>query len=197
VFAQRMNRSDGYFKRTASKLFYVLFSYLTETKQDASIANFGIYNRKVIDAILSMNDHIRYFPTMAQWVGYRKAYLPIIHDVRQIGKSSYSFGRLIRLAVNTIIAFSDKPLRIATKIGFSISVIALIVGIIYVVRYEMGLIDVMGYSSLIISLWFIGGVIISLIGILGIYVGKVFERVKHRPVFIISDSLNIEDKDIK
>lgn len=190
VFAQRIRRSDGFVKRMSSKAFYALFSYLTETKQDPSVANFGIYNRKVVNAILSMHDHIRYFPTMVQWVGYRKYYLPIIHDERLEGKSSYSFGRLLHLAIDTIIAFSDKPLRIAAKLGLIIAFGALIVGVIYLSRFYMGDIEVLGYTSIVISVWFLGGIIIFLCGVLGIYLGKTFEKVKGRPVFIVDRHLN-------
>lgn len=190
VFAQRIRRSDGFIKRMSSKAFYALFSYLTETKQDPSVANFGIYNRKVINAILSMHDHIKYFPTMVQWVGFRKYYLPIVHDERLEGKSSYSFGRLLHLAIDTIIAFSDKPLRIAAKLGLIIAFGALIVGVIYLSRFYMGDIEVLGYTSIVISVWFLGGIIIFLCGVLGIYLGKTFEKVKGRPVFIMDRHLN-------
>ena len=190
VFAQRVQRTDGFFKRMSSRVFYVLFSYLTETRQDPTVANFGIYHRKVIDAILSMHDHIRYFPTMVQWVGFRKAYLPIVHDERLEGKSSYNFKRLMRLALDTIIAFSDKPLRLAAKGGLVMALMAFLVGVVYFVRYCMGEIDVLGYASLIISIWFLSGIMIFLSGVLGIYIGKTFEKAKDRPVFIVQDQMN-------
>ena len=117
--------------------------------------------------------------------------MPIKHDGRAEGKSSYSFKRLFKLATDTIIAFSDKPLRIAVKLGFAISIVAFTVGVVYLVRYFMGRVSVLGYSSLIISLWFIGGVLITLIGILGLYLGKAFEKIKDRPTFIIAKSINV------
>lgn len=191
VFAQRKQRNDSFIKRMSSKMFYSVFSYLTETKQDPTVANFGIYNCRVIDSVLLMKDQIKYFPTMVQWVGYKKTYIPIKHDERAEGKSSYSFRRLFKLALDTIIAFSDKPLRIAVKFGFFMSVVAFVVGVVYLIRYFEGYVSVVGYSSLIISLWFIGGVLITLIGVLGLYLGKAFEKIKDRPVFIVSKSVNI------
>lgn len=192
VLAQRIQRTDGWFKRMGSKWFYKLFSYLTETKQDASVANFGIYNRKVIDAVLSMGDAMRYFPTQIQWVGFQKAYLPIQHDERAEGKSTYNFKRLFRLAFDTIISFSDKPMRLMVQMGLLVTLISFVIGIIFIVRYFLGLIEVMGFASLIISLWLLGGIIISLIGIVGIYLGKLFEKAKERPTFIIKDKRNFD-----
>ena len=192
VFAQRINRSDKLLKRMSSKLFYTFFSYLTETKQDASVANFGIYNKKVIEAVLKMGDTIRYFPTQVQWVGYRRTYIPVRHDSRLDGKSSYNFIKLFRLAFDTIVSFSDKPLRITVKIGLVITILSFLIGLIYLFQYLRGEIVVMGYASLIISLWLICGILVSLIGVVGMYLGKTFEQTKGRPTFIVCDQINFE-----
>ena len=136
VLAQRIQRSHGWFKRLGSKMFYKVFSYLTDTKQDASVANFGIYNRKVINAVLSMGDAMRYFPTQIQWVGFKRAYLPIRHDERAEGKSTYNFSRLFKLAFDTIISFSDKPMRLMVQMGLLVTLAAFIVGIVFIVRYS-------------------------------------------------------------
>ncbi|MDA3780116.1 MAG: glycosyltransferase [Bacteroidales bacterium] len=191
VFAQRIKRNDSYIKRTSSKIFYRLFSYLTETKQDPSVANFGIYKRCVIDSILEMKDQIRYFPTMVQWVGYKKYYMPVNHYQRFEGKTSYNYKSLLQLAINNIIAFSDKPLRLTAKIGFIIAVLSFIIAIIYFIQYLSGNITVIGYVSLILSIWFLSGIIMMILGMLGLYIGKVFEKVKQRPTFIISQTFNL------
>ncbi len=192
VLAQRVQRSHRWFKKMGSQMFYKVFSYLTETRQDASVANFGIYNRKVINAVLSMGDAMRYFPTQIQWVGFKRAYLPIQHDERAEGKSTYNLSRLFQLAFDTIISFSDKPMRLMVQMGLLVTLAAFIVGIVFIVRYFMGLIEVMGFASLIISLWLLGGIIISLIGVVGIYLGKLFEKAKDRPTFIVNEKLNID-----
>ena len=191
VFAQRKERKDGFLKKKLSKLFYYLFSYLTETKQDASVANFGIYNKKVIVAILSMKDQIRFFPTMVQWVGFRKYYLPVKHSERFEGKSSYNFKGLFKLALNSILAFSDKPLRLTVKLGFGITLISLLVMLVYFIMYLTGSIKVLGFTSLIISFWFLSGIIIFILGFVGLYIGKMFEKVKDRPNFIVQEEINI------
>jgi len=190
VFAQRVERQDSFFKRLFSKIFYAFFSYLTDTKQDPAVANFGIYSRKVIDAILTMKDYIRFFPTMVQWVGFRKFYLPVQHAERYEGKTSYNFKRLVRLALDNTIAFSDKPLRLTVKIGFGIALISLLLAIVYFIFYFMGRIQVLGFTTMMLSLWFLSGIVISILGIVGLYVGKTFENVKQRPTFIVQDQIN-------
>ena len=191
VFAQRTSRTDGFLKKFFSKNFYKLFSYLTETHQDPSVANFGIYNRCVVNAVLMMKDQIRFFPTMVQWVGFKKCYLPVKHSLRYEGISTYNYKSLFRLALNTIIAFSDKPLRITAKLGFGISILTIIVSIIYFILYLFGYIQVIGFTSIILSLWFLSGVLMMILGMVGIYLGNVFEKVKERPVFIISNTENL------
>ena len=190
VFAQRVERKDSFFKRLFSKMFYSFFSYLTDTKQDPTVANFGIYNRKVIGAVLMMKDYIRFFPTMVQWVGFRKYYLPVQHSDRYEGKTSYSFRSLMRLAVNNIIAFSDKPLRLTVKIGFIISILSFLLAIYNVAANLMGIIRVEGFTTTIFSIWFVGGLMLSVLGVVGLYVGKTFENVKNRPTFVIKDIIS-------
>jgi len=191
VFAQRIQRNDSFCKRFFSRLFYALFSYLTDTKQDPTVANFGIYRRCVIDAILSMNDQIRFFPTMVQWVGFRKYYLPVTHASRFEGNSTYNFKTLTRLTLNNIIAFSDKPLRLTVKAGFFITVISFLIALVYFILYIMGHIQVLGFTTLILSLWFLAGVFMLIIGVLGLYIGKIFEKVKQRPVYLVQNCCNI------
>lgn len=192
VFAQRAHREDKWHKRLSSKLFYAVFGYLTDTKQDASVANFGIYHRNVVSAILQMGDRFRYFPTMVQWVGFKKGYLPVEHNERLEGKSSYNWSRLFRLALDTIIAFSDKPMRLMVKFGALVTFVALIIGLIFFVKYLIGEIEVAGFTTLIISLWMIAGIIISLLGVVGLYVGKMFDTVKQRPTFIVKNAVNVD-----
>lgn len=194
VFAQRVERQDTFMKRLSSAAFYFVFSFLTDSKQDKSVANFGIYNRKVVNAILSMGDSIRYFPIMAQWVGFRKGYLPVQHAERQVGSSSYSFFKLIRLASDNMIGFSDKPLRLMLTFGFYVEIGSLLVALYYFVKWCLGLIVVDGFTTMVISLWLIAGILTMMLGITGLYIGKIFDRVKGRPVFIIGETINFSEK---
>ncbi len=193
VFAQRKLRQDTFFKRISSKLFYGLFSYLTDTVQDSSIANFGIYHRKVISSVLKMKDHIRYFPTMSQWVGFQSVKLEVEHAPRFEGDSSYNLKKLLNLAFNNIIAFSDKPLRLAVQLGALVSFISFWIGVFYIVKFFRGEVEVLGFTSIVISIWFLSGIIIFILGIVGIYIGKIFEKVKDRPAYIIDEKVNFDE----
>lgn len=191
VLAQRTERKDGFLKKLSSTLFYATFSYLTNTRQDKTVANFGIYHAKVIDALLSMNDMVRYFPTMIQWVGFKKYYLPVTHLERAEGSSSYNIHTLLKLAYNNILAFSVKPLQLTVKLGFTISILCVCIALFYLCRYLLGNISISGFTTIILSLWFIAGVIISLLGIIGLYIGKIFDQVKGRPTYIVKERINL------
>ncbi len=197
VLARRLRRKDGLVKRVLSNAFSKVFGYLTDTKQDPAIGNFGVYNRKVIDAILSMKDYIRFFPTMVQWVGFQRTYLDVRHDSRKHGESSYNISSLLRLAINSILSFSDKPLRIIVQLGLVISSTTFIFALLFLIKYLRNEIAVVGYTSLILSIWFLSGMIISLLGMVGIYIGKIFDQTKRRPVYIAAKKINIDDSNRK
>lgn len=188
VLARRELRIDSFFKRLSSKTFYKVFNYLAGIEINNEIANFGIYKRKVTQSILSINDSIKFFPLFVNWVGYKTTNVSVEHSSREEGKSSYSMSRLISLAFNVIVSFSDKPLKIFVGFGSIISLLAVIVGVYFMVSFFEGKITEPGFSSLILSIWFLSGVIISCIGVVGIYLGKTFNQTKNRPVFIIDEN---------
>ncbi|QBZ97906.1 glycosyltransferase family 2 protein [Flavobacterium sangjuense] len=192
VLAKRSNRKDGFLKKLSSKFFFKVYSYLTDTKFDNSIANFGIYDKKVITEVLEMNDYIKSFPLFVNWVGFNSATVEVEHAERASGKSSYSYSKLLSLAFNTIISFSNKPLKLFVKFGMAMSLISFLVGIVTIFRYFSGEISVLGYSSLMVSIWFLSGVIITIIGIVGIYIGKIFDQTKGRKPFVIQKTVNYE-----
>jgi glycosyltransferase involved in cell wall biosynthesis len=190
VYARRRARQDNRLKRLYSRAFYSVFSYLTGTEQDAAIANFGIYNKKVIKAVLNMDDNIRYFPAMVQWVGFKSTRVDVEHAARAAGESTYNLRRLLRLAINNIISFSDKPLRLVAQGGLLLSVASFMIGLFFLAGYLLGMIKVAGYASLIISIWLSTGINIFVLGLVGIYVGKAFEEVKGRPIYIIDEAVD-------
>lgn len=187
VFAKRTERKDSFLKKLSSKLFSIVFSYLTDTKYDNSIANFGIYNKKVIHSVLGISDYIKFFPLFVKFVGFNTTAIPIEHAHRDSGSSSYSFSKLIRLTLNSIISYSNKPLKIFVKAGLIISIVSLFVGIYYFYLYFTNQIKVLGFTSIMVSIWFLFGIMITIIGITGIYIGKIFDQTKDRPAFIIDE----------
>lgn len=190
VLARRHERQDGLFKRFFSWLFYYILSYLTGTKHDPAVANFGIYRQKVIQAICQMRESIRVFPIMVRWTGFKTAKIDVIHAERTIGKTTYNFKRLLNLALDIMLAYSDKPIRLTIKLGLTISILAFLFALFVLFEYLFGVITVPGYASIIISIWFLSGLIIMTLGIIGLYVGKIFEGVRSRPVYIINIKLN-------
>lgn len=184
----RNNRVDNLFRRLGSRLFYSLFSYLTDTKQNPGIANFGVYDRAVIDNILTWQEKNFYFPLMVDWLGYDAAEVDITHGERYCGESSYAFWSLISLAVAVILSFSDKPLKLAVYIGFSLVALSASLSVIVFISALMGLIDVTGWASIMLSIWFLGGGIISVLGVVGLYIGRILQETKQRPNFIIEES---------
>jgi B-glycosyltransferase, glycosyltransferase family 2 protein len=189
VLGQRENRKDKFLKKLSSKLFYKVFNYLSGGQFNNEIGNFGIYKKKVIDSILNINDYIKFFPLFINWVGFKSTSIPIEHSSREEGKSSYSISRLLKLAFNVIISFSDKPLRLFINFGLGISILSFILGIYYLYLAVTHRITQPGFSSLILSIWFLSGIIISCIGIVGVYLGKTFDQAKNRPTFIIDEEL--------
>ncbi|ALR31836.1 glycosyltransferase [Chryseobacterium sp. IHB B 17019] len=188
VLARREVRIDSFFKRSCSKIFYKVFNYFAGIEINNEIANFGIYNKKVIESVLNIKDNIKFFPLFVNWVGYTTTSVSVEHSSREEGKSSYNFSRLISLAFNVIISFSDKPLKIFVGFGAAISCLSVLVALFFAVRFFEGKITEPGFSSLILSIWFLSGVVISCIGIVGIYLGKTFNQTKNRPVFIIDEA---------
>jgi glycosyltransferase involved in cell wall biosynthesis len=187
VYGQRMRRKDKWLKRINSKIFYAIFGYFTNTKQDPSIGNFGIYHKKVIDSILAMNDYHRYFPTMVRWVGFKHTKISVSHAERADGRSAYSFKKLINMALDIIVSFSDKPLKLMVKFGFLIASISFLFAIYILIKFLTHNILVLGYTSLIVSIWLFSGIIIMVLGIVGLYIGKTFDKVKGRPTYLIMD----------
>ena len=190
VVASRKNRQDDAFKKMLSKLFYSVLGYLTETSQDRSIANFVIYKRKVVDAMASLKDYNRYYPMLQQLVGFNYAKVEIEHAKREDGTSSYSFKKRLKLAIDTILTFSDKPLRLTVKFGVFISFLSICAAIVMVVLYIFSDVKADGWASLALLISFFSGAIISVLGMVGLYVGRTFESVKNRPTYIIQEQTN-------
>lgn len=192
VFAEIIERDDRFMKKFTSRAFNYIFAYFTDSPVNKKTSNFGIFHRKVIDAVLSMGDNVKCFPLEVRWVGFKIGYYPIVKDARGEGTSGYTWARLIALAFDVILAFSNKPLKMALRLGFCIVFFSILLAIFYLIRYLAGGIAVSGFTTLIISLWLIAGMLISLIGMVGIYLGRVFDKVKDRPVFVVKEQINFE-----
>ena len=186
VLAKRGPRQDPVLKRLTSWLFYKIFSFLADVDYDGETGNFRIVSRKVVINFRSMKERLRFFGGLVSWMGFPTATVRVQHDERFAGQTSYTFGKLWKLACETIIAYSDKPLRLSVRFGFTISALAFFYGNYIVYQVVVHGTPMMGWSSLIVSLYFLGGIIIGILGVIGIYLGKAFDEVKRRPLYIVN-----------
>ena len=192
VFATRRNRPDNFFMTQGSHVFNKLMGFLTDTRQDEAVAEFAIFSHKVIDAMAKMGDYHRYYPLMTQWVGFKTAKVDVEHAVRTDGKrSSYSMRKRIELAVSTAVSFSTKSLRLIVYFGTLVTLAAIVGAVVLVIKTIIMDETVSGWATLFVSMWFIAGIMIMIMGIIAVYVGSIFDEVKHRPSYLISETINI------
>lgn len=190
VHARRGKRKDPLIKRATSRLFSAVFAFLSDIKYDPQVANFCILSRKVVDAYCAMQENLRFFRAHIQWLGFNTAYVDVQHGERVYGESNYNIHMLLGMAIDAIIAYSDKPLRFSIKVGFLMSLISLGYALLLVYQHVAYDLPVLGWTSIMVSIWFSSGLIIANLGIIGVYLGKVFEETKRRPLYIISKRIN-------
>jgi len=189
VFGRRHSRCDNVLKKMSSRLFHRIFEYFTEQKSDETIANFGVYSKSVIDNVRRLREHNRCFPLFVRWVGFKIGEINIEHAPRQLGNSAYNLHKLLRLAINIVVSHSNKPLRLAIKVGFFMSIIAFIYGLYLIGRYIFWGVPVAGWTSVMVSIYFVAGLLLGNMGMLGLYIGKIFDEVKGRPLYIVKDTV--------
>jgi polyisoprenyl-phosphate glycosyltransferase len=185
VIATRVDSSEPWIKRFNSWLFYRVFSYLADMDYDGRAGNYRMLSRKVVRSLRRMREQLRFFGALLTWAGYPTATIQAQHDERHEGRSTYTLRKLWRLASQTIVAYSDKPLRLAIRLGFIIAMFAFGYGLYILARALLYGSTITGWASLIVSIYFIGGIIIALLGMLGIYLGKTYDETKKRPLYIV------------
>jgi polyisoprenyl-phosphate glycosyltransferase len=193
VRAKRENRQDSYLKRLSSRLFYFFFNSIAGLNMDSSIANFGIYDKKVIDAFKEHREKEIFFVSIIDSLGFNKIDIPVSHAPRTEGKSTYSFKKLFLLGINVALVGTNRPLLISAALGFFMSLISILIAVINLIAKFIGEITVSGFTSTMFSIWFVGGLLLLSQGIIGIYLGRVFDEIKKRPRVNISEYLNINE----
>lgn len=191
VLGAREYRQDTILKILYSYFFHKVLESLSGMKFNYKVGNFGIYHRKVIDAIISMPEQLRIFTIMVNYVGFKKSTIPVQHNERKKGKSSYNLLKLTELALRIILSYSNRPLIIIIVIGLLISLFSSIFIAYILFAYYTGRIQVSGYATITVLIAFFSGIIISLLGIIALYIGKIFDQVKNRPLFICSEKINL------
>ena len=192
VYARRVTRKDSFFKRMSSVAFHKVYNWLSGLNADKAIANYGIYKRCVIDEYNRMPEKARSFPSLIRYLGFKDVAIDVQHAQRGEGKSSYSFRKLIRLSLDVITSNSNKPLRMAVGLGMLMAVVSFLLALYNLIAKMTGIIRVDGFTSTIFSIWFVGGLLLFVMGVLGIYIGKIFDQVKGRPLFVVKELINID-----
>ncbi|MBH8557418.1 glycosyltransferase family 2 protein [Hymenobacter negativus] len=188
VFGRRANRQDTATKQLLGRTFYKLLKWLGGPVSDPTTGNFGVFHRRVVAALRHVREPTRAFPLQVRWLGFRQGALDVQHAVRMHGTSSYSLGKLVRLAVAVLLAYSDKPLRLLVKLGAIIVAVALIAAVWLVGQGLLGHSNLM-LPALMVSVWLLGGLSLTALGIVGLYVSRVFDSVKNRPLYIVRDEV--------
>ena len=196
VVGRRAERQHGIIRKLLSNAFYRVFEYLTGVKFDPGVSSFGIYSAKVISNVQRMREQNRSFGLFVIWAGFRRTEVDIQHAARTMGRSSYTFKKMITLAFDSVVAYSDKLLRLTVLVGISISFLSFCYIFWLLMQYFFWSVPIAGWTSIIVSIYFTSGIIIGSIGIAGLYISKIFEEVKQRPLYLIDQTtFTLDDHD--
>jgi polyisoprenyl-phosphate glycosyltransferase len=190
VFVSRMERPESAMYRLAARLFWKILKFLARTDYDPAHGNFSIVSRRVVEQYRVMGETLRFYGGILDWLGYARTSITAAHGTRYAGQPGYNLWKRLLLAYHIILAHSDRPLHFSIAFGFLISLWSGATGIWIVLRsifIKEYLIP--GWASVMVSIYFMGGIILIVLGILGIYVGKIFNEIKDRPLYVVEDKV--------
>ncbi len=191
VFTRRKKRSHSFIKKRMSSLYNFLIGVIGDKKYDIDGGSMLGASRKACEAFLRLKDKDRLYVQMFKWVGFNQYYLEVPHNPRFSGESSYTFVKMLSLAMQGVTSHSTKLLKLSIYAGFGIASMAFLSGIAIIILYfTMGFSP--GWPSIFVAIAFATGLILISNGVLGIYIGKTFEQSKDRPLYIIEKKLNFE-----
>src|SRR5436305_4971446 len=193
VYAVRERREgESWFKLTTARWFYRLFDSLAQVVLQHNSGDFRLLDRQPPDALLAMRERNRFLRGMTVWVGYRQAAVPYQRDPRFAGETKYTISKMLRFSLDAMSSFSHRPLQLATLLGFLISTLAFI-AIPVVVGLRIAGSYLPGFSTVTIAVLLLGGIQLIAIGIIGEYVGRIYDEVKGRPLYLVKARLNISE----
>jgi dolichol-phosphate mannosyltransferase len=188
VYAQRTVREgETFFKKFTAKMFYRLVNRITDINLPLDTGFFRLLDRRVVDELNRLTEHHRFFRGLSIWVGYKQAAVPYRREARYAGETKYPFRKMLKLAMTAITGFSFFPLQVATYLGFIASGISIVVIPIVIVMRLLGNQEFLGQASTLISVLFLGGVQLIFLGILGEYIGRIYDEVRGRPLYIVRE----------
>ncbi|MGI8429380.1 MAG: glycosyltransferase family 2 protein [Solirubrobacteraceae bacterium] len=195
VYAVREQRSgESRFKLSSARWFYALFDKLAQVELQHNSGDFRLLDRRALDALLSMRERNRFLRGMTVWVGYTQAAVPYSRDARFAGETKYTIPKMLRFSFDAISSFSDRPLQLATLLGFLISSLAFVAIPIVILLRILGS-YLPGFGSITIAVLLLGGIQLIVIGILGEYVGRIYDEVKGRPLYLVRATRNIAESE--
>ena len=190
VYAVRSEREgESWFKVFTASLFYRLISSITDVKIPLDAGDFRLLDRKVVDVLNQMRERHRFLRGMSSWVGFRQTGVPYRRVARQVGETKYPFRKMFRLAINAVTSFSYFPLQVATYIGFiaaGLSILA--IPVVIAIRLWGTETPLLGQATTLIAVLFLGGVQLISLGILGEYIGRLYDEAKGRPLYIVLEA---------
>ena len=195
VYAVREGRQgESNFKLATARWFYSLFDKLAQVDLQHNSGDFRLLDRQALDALLAMRERSRFLRGMTVWVGYRQAAVPYQRDPRYAGETKYTVGKMLRFSLDAISSFSHRPLQLATLLGFLISTLAFIAIPVVVILRILGS-YLPGFSSVTIAVLLLGGIELIALGIIGEYVGRIYDEVKGRPLYLVRSRLNVPEEE--
>ncbi|MBR3978844.1 MAG: glycosyltransferase family 2 protein [Oscillospiraceae bacterium] len=192
VAAYQDRRGEGSILKFLKKSFYKLSNKLMDITMQADASDFRTFRKCVAESILSLGEYHRFSKGIFAWIGYNTCYIPYTACERAAGTTKWNFWKLMNYAIDGIIGFSTKPLRIATFSGMLTAFAALLYLIVVILQKLITGIDIPGYATIIVLILFLGGMQLMCIGIIGEYTGRAFEQSKHRPIYITREILDYE-----
>ena len=196
VYAVREQRDgESRFKLTTAAWFYKLFDKLAQVELQHNSGDFRLLDRAPLDALLSMRERNRFLRGMTVWVGYTQAAVPYCRDPRYAGKTKYTLSKMLRFSLDAIASFSHRPLQLATLLGFLISTLAFI-AIPVVIALRIAGSYLPGFGSITIAILLLGGIQLIALGIIGEYLGRIYDEVKGRPLYLVRARRNISELEI-
>lgn len=187
VFGRRVARADTAGMKMASWTFHSALALLSGVKSEPSVANDSVVSRAVVDGVLSLAERHRSYGLLVHIVGPKTAFVDIAHGPRQEGRSGYGLARQVRLALDVIVSYTTRPLLFSAVLGFIMAGTSLAAILYLVFRYLLFGSSVAGWASTMVSVWLVGGLVLGTLGVIGLYLGKVFEQVKSRPLYRIAE----------
>lgn len=194
VYAKRKKRKgETWFKLITAKCFYRFLAYMSEVKIPTDTGDFRLIDRKVVETFREMPERNRFIRGMISWVGYEQTYIEYERDERFAGVTKYPLKKMIKFASDGIIAFSSKPLKVVTGMGFLTIVLTFIILIYTIVANLLGKATQPGWTSIMVAITFFGGVQMLSLGIIGEYISRIYDESKNRPLYIIKNKINFEE----